>query len=99
MDKKQIFIGMLQGFAANTIGLFTVGLLMAKFSDRSDRVYDVLQAAGSENFIGKLISLGAIMNLLVFFLLSKKTARYQSCRCFGSDCPDCAFYFSNQTLK
>ncbi|MEC8133370.1 MAG: hypothetical protein VX046_00820 [Bacteroidota bacterium] len=72
MDKKQIFIGMLLGFAANTLGLFTVGLLMAKFSGRNDRVYKVRQAAGSENFIGKLISLGAIMNLLVFFYCLKK---------------------------
>ena len=63
---------MLLGFAANTIGLFTVGLLMAKFSGRSDGVYKVLQAAGSENFIGKLISLGAIINLLVFFYCLKK---------------------------
>lgn len=63
---------MLLGFAANTIGLFTVGLLMAKFSGSSDRAYKVLQAAGSENFIGKLISLGAIMNLLVFFYCLKK---------------------------
>ena len=48
---------MLLGFAANTIGLFTVGFLMAKFSGRSDGVFKVLQAAGSEHFIGKLISL------------------------------------------
>ena len=63
---------MLLGFAANTIGLFTVGLLMAKFSGPSDRVYKVLQVAGSENFIGKLISLGAIINLVVFFYCLKK---------------------------
>lgn len=63
---------MLLGFAANTIGLFTVGSLMAKFSGRGDGVYKVLQAAGSENFIGKLISLGAIVNLLVFFYCLKK---------------------------
>ena len=63
---------MLLGFAANTLGLFTVGLLMAKFSGSNDRVYKVLQAAGSENFIGKLISLGAIMNLLIFFYCLKK---------------------------
>ena len=72
MDKKQIFIGILLGFAANTIGLFTVGFLMVKFSGGSDGVYKVLQTAGSENFIGKLISLGAIMNLLVFFYCLKK---------------------------
>ena len=63
---------MLLGLAANTIGLFTVAFLMAKFSGCSDGVYKVLQASGSENFIGKLISLGAIMNLLVFFYCLKK---------------------------
>ena len=80
MDKKQIFIGMLLGFAANTIGLFTVALLMAKFSGCSDGVYKVLQASGSENFIGKLISLGAIINLLVFFYCLR---RQQDARAAG----------------
>ena len=72
MDKKEILIGSLVGVAANFIGLVLVGFLMAKFSGRSDGVYEVLQAAGSENFIGKLISLGAIINLLVFFYCLKK---------------------------
>ena len=72
MVNKQIFIGMLLGLAANTIGLFTVGFLMAKFSGRSDGIYKALLAAGSGNFIGKLISLGAIMNLVVFFYCLKK---------------------------
>ena len=68
MDKKEILIGSLVGVAANFIGLVLVGFLMAKFSGRSDGVYEVLQAAGSENFIGKLISLGAILNLICFIL-------------------------------
>ena len=72
MDKKEILIGSLVGVAANFIGFVLVGFLMAKFSGRSDGVYKVLQAAGSENFIGKLISLGAIINLLVFFYCLKK---------------------------
>ena len=72
MDKKEILIGSLVGVTANFIGLVLVGFLMAKFSGRSDGVYEVLQAAGSENFIGKLISLGAIINLLVFFYCLKK---------------------------
>ena len=72
MDKKEILIGSLVGFAANFIGLVLVGFLMAKFSGRSDGVYEVLQAAGSENFIGKLISLGAILNLICFFFFLRK---------------------------
>ena len=72
MDKKEILIGSLVGVAANFIGLVSVGFLMAKFSGRSDGVYEVLQAAGSENFIGKLISLGAILNLICFFFFLRK---------------------------
>ena len=72
MDKKEILIGSLVGVTANFIGLVLVGFLMAKFSGRSDGVYEVLQAAGSENFIGKLISLGAIFNLICFFFFLRK---------------------------
>ena len=72
MDKKEILIGSLVGVTANFIGLVLVGFLMAKFSGRSDGVYEVLQAAGSENFIGKLISLGAILNLICFFFFLRK---------------------------
>ena len=72
MDKKQIFIGILLGFTANTIGFFTFAFLLAKYSGRSAELCKILQFAGSENFIGKLISLGAILNLLVFFYCLKK---------------------------
>jgi hypothetical protein len=72
MDKKEILIGSLVGFAANFIGLVLVGFLMAKFYGRSDGVYEVLKVAGSENFIGKLISLGAILNLICFFFFLRK---------------------------
>ena len=72
MDKKQLFIGILLGFTANVIGLFTFVFLFSKFSGRSTGLTKVLQVAGSENFIGKLISLGAILNLLVFFYCLKK---------------------------
>lgn len=72
MDKKELLIGSLVGVAANFIGLVLVGFLMAKFSGRSDGVYEVLQAAWSKNFIGKLISLGAILNLICFFFFLRK---------------------------
>ena len=72
MDKKEILIGSIVGVAANFIGLVLVGFLMTKFSGRSDGVYEVLQAAGSESFIGKLISLGAVLNLICFFFFLRK---------------------------
>ena len=62
MIKKEIFIGSIIGLIANTIGL----------------VLKVLQAAASEGFLGKLISLGAILNLIVFFVFIKKKQDYRA---------------------
>ncbi|MDA8847606.1 hypothetical protein N9I53_01460 [Flavobacteriaceae bacterium] len=67
MDKKSIITGVIIGLISNTVGLFVVSLLTAKISGRSGGITAILEAAISENFIGKLISLGAILNLICFF--------------------------------
>ena len=72
MDKIQIVKGISIGLIANTLGLLIVGTLMVKFSGRSDGILTVLEAAQSENFLGKLISLGAILNLICFFYFIRK---------------------------
>lgn len=72
MDKIQIVKGISIGLIANTLGLLIVETLMAKFSGRSDGILTVLEAAQSENFLGKLISLGAILNLICFFYFIRK---------------------------
>lgn len=72
MDKIQIVKGISIGLIANTLGLLIVGTLMAKFSGRSDGILTVLEAAQSENFLGKLISLGGILNLICFFYFIRK---------------------------
>lgn len=72
MDKIQIVKGISIGLIANTLGLLIVGTLMAKFSGRSDGILTILEAAQSENFLGKLISLGAILNLICFFYFIRK---------------------------
>jgi heme/copper-type cytochrome/quinol oxidase subunit 4 len=72
MDKIQIIKGFSIGLLANAFGLFIVGTLMAKFSGRNDGILTVLEAAQSENFLGKLISLGAILNLICFFYFIRK---------------------------
>ena len=67
--KKDIFIGMFVGLIANTIGLF----LAANFLGKGDDFMVVIEAAAKEGFLGKLISLGAILNLIAFFIfISKK---------------------------
>ena len=73
MDKKSIIFGVIIGLISNTVGLFVVSLLTAKIYGRSGGITAILEAAISENFIGKLISLGAILNLICFFyFISKK---------------------------
>lgn len=72
MDKKSIITGLLFGIVSNTLGLFIVGFSTAKIAGRSESTLQVLEAAVSENFLGKLISLGAIINLICFFYFIRK---------------------------
>ena len=72
MNKKAVFQGFVVGLIANIIGLFTATVVLGKLSGRSDTILKVLETAQSENFLGKLISLGAILNLLSFFYFIRK---------------------------
>jgi len=60
--KKDIFIGMFVGLIANAMGLF----LAANFLGNGDDFTVVIQAAAKEEFLGKLISLGAVLNLIAW---------------------------------
>lgn len=66
--KKNILIGFVIGLIANAIGLFIAATLLGD----GDSVIQVLKAAKAEGFLGKLMSLGAILNLIVFFLFITK---------------------------
>lgn len=68
MVKKEIFVGILIGLLANAIGLF----IAANVLGRGDDFVTVVKAASREGFLGKLISLGAILNLVAFFVFIKK---------------------------
>ena len=74
MVKKEIIIGLLVGLIANSIGLF----LAATILGNGDDFMTVLKAAAAEGFLGKLISLGAILNLAVFFIFIKKKQDYRA---------------------
>ncbi|MEP3839104.1 MAG: hypothetical protein ABJM36_15780 [Algibacter sp.] len=73
--KKDIFIGMLVGLIANAIGLFFAANLLAK---GDDDFTTVIKAAATEGFLGKLISLGAILNLIAFFIFIRKRQDYRA---------------------
>lgn len=74
MIKKEIFKGFIIGLIANVIGLYFAALI---FGDGKD-FFTVLKSASSEGILGKLISLGAILNLLAFFIFIKKKQDYRA---------------------
>tara|TARA_R110000868_G_scaffold157949_10_gene385533 strand:+ start:118 stop:399 length:282 start_codon:yes stop_codon:yes gene_type:complete len=72
--KKEIFIGMFVGLIANAIGLFIASNLLGQ----GDDFVKVIEAAAKEGFLGKLISLGAVLNLIAFFVFIKKKQDYRA---------------------
>ncbi|OEK07382.1 hypothetical protein A8C32_18265 [Flavivirga aquatica] len=74
MIKKDIFIGMFVGLIANIIGLFFATSLLGQGDDFTT----VIKAASNEGFLGKLISLGAVLNLVAFFIFIKKRQDYRA---------------------
>ena len=63
-----MLIGVVFGLVANALGLF----LATKILGQGDSFLKVLQAANAEGFLGKLVSLGAVLNLIVFFYFIKR---------------------------
>ena len=61
--KKEIAIGFLVGIIANTIGTLVYILL---FSDLG--IKETMLAAIQQGHVGSLLALGAILNLIAFFL-------------------------------
>ncbi len=74
MIKKDIFIGICVGLIANAIGLFFSATALGQGED----FVTVIKAAAQEGFLGKLISLGAILNLIAFFIFIKKKQDYRA---------------------
>lgn len=74
MIKKEVFIGFLVGIIANALGLY----LAATFLGAGDEAILVIKAAIAEGFLGKLTSLGAILNLGAFFIYIKKKQDYRA---------------------
>jgi len=73
MSKQDLFIGFLVGVAANIIGVF---LYISVFSKMN--IDDTLADAVRNEYLGKLIALGAIFNFLPFFIFLKKNQQYHA---------------------
>ena len=74
MIKKDIIIGFFIGIIANAIGVFIAATLLGNGDDFNT----VVNAAIAEGFIGKLVSLGAVLNLIAFFVFIKKKQDYRA---------------------
>ncbi|MFD1094156.1 hypothetical protein [Salegentibacter chungangensis] len=73
MRKLDIFIGFLVGIAANIGGIL---LYISAFSEMN--FDDTLSDAIENDYIGKLIALGAILNFLPFFVFIRKKQIYHA---------------------
>tara|TARA_B100000941_G_C28477656_1_gene540211 strand:+ start:1277 stop:1582 length:306 start_codon:yes stop_codon:yes gene_type:complete len=67
LNKKEILLGIFSGFLANITGtILSVIILFQEI--KVSNILRILSNSISDNFITKLISLGAVMNLIVFFV-------------------------------
>ena len=71
--RKDIFIGLLIGFAANLLGML---LYMLIFIDQN--LHDIIYKVNQFSLFGKVISLGAALNFLPFFILLNKNKIYMA---------------------
>ena len=67
LNKKEVLFGLLSGILANLLGLIITVIVLFQNIDFLKIISDSI----SENLITKLISLGAIVNLIVFFIYLK----------------------------
>ncbi len=73
MIKKEVFIGFIVGLIANFIGVY---LYLSFFSDEG--FIESIRLAKANDFLGKIVSIGAILNLVAFFIFIKKKQDYRA---------------------
>jgi len=71
--KKEVLIGLFFGIIANVTGSY---LYIFFFSERSFE--ETLQIALDQDVLGSIVVLGAILNLVVFFIFLKKQQLYRA---------------------
>ena len=69
--KKEIFFGVFIGVISNIIGVFLSVIILFKEYQLSNILDIINNSIDNNNNITKLISLGAIINLISFFILLK----------------------------
>ena len=70
LNKKEVFFGLFSGFLANFLGMIiTIIVLFNEINILN--IFKIINNSFHDNSITKLISLGAILNLIVFFIFLK----------------------------
>ena len=67
LNKKEVFFGLLSGFLANFLGVIITIIVLFKETN----ILKIINDSFIDDSITKLISLGAILNLIVFFIFLK----------------------------
>ncbi|MBQ0736254.1 hypothetical protein [Aquimarina celericrescens] len=78
MIKKEISIGFITGLLANSIGFILCVFIFSALSPQSLGFFETIKASISNDSFGSLIVLGAIPNLVIFFLYLKKEKVYRA---------------------
>lgn len=78
MSKKEVILGFFIGLIANVIGVAITAYILGNYKGKSDSIMQVLEAANTEGFLTKVISLGALLNLIAFFYFIKKKKDYKA---------------------
>jgi len=66
--KKDIIIGIVTGLITNAIGIYCYVLLLAPNKDFKQTITHAIE----NGYIGKIVAIGAILNLAAFFIFIKK---------------------------
>ena len=66
--KKELITGIIVGLIANIIGLFLVAIILGD----TYNFIEAIKIAKAQGFLTKLISMGAILNLIAFFIFIRK---------------------------
>jgi len=74
MIKKEVLIGFVVGIIANAVGL----LLAIFIFGNGDGIETTIKQSIAQGFFTKLVSIGAVMNLIAFFLFIKLKRDYRA---------------------
>ena len=70
MNKKEVFFGLLSGFLANFLGMIITIIVLFQETNSSN-IFKIINDSFIDDSITKFISLGAILNLIMFFIFLK----------------------------